>query len=178
MSELLKAAEADYRLIKIIWNDIGDEGIMQQAMYHMQQAIEKLLKCLIMLGGTRFTYTHDIGKLIEQCPKDVELPEGLEEMAPLLTSWESTTRYGTSVCTNIKTLEKCVAIYDALHTTLLRYTEDKSRTVYTIETFIMDNDTCEAVKAIHGTGYLIWFHVNFPKGAASAKEVLDKLKEE
>lgn len=50
--------------------------------------------------------------------------------------------------------------------------------VYAIETFIADTETCEAVKAAHGTEYVLWFHMNFPNGAKSAKEVLDKLKEE
>lgn len=178
MSELLKAAEADYRLIKLIWNNIGDEGIMQQAMFHMQQAVEKLLKCLILLSGSQFTYTHNIEKLIEQCPKDTELPKDLYTMAGVLTSWEAQTRYGSSMLTNIKTLEKCLTIYDTLHALVLSYAEDTSDTAYTIEKFVVDTETCEAVKAIHGTEYVLWFYKNFPNGTKSAKEVLDKLKEE
>lgn len=55
---------------------------------------------------------------------------------------------------------------------------DMTTPVYTIETFIADTDTCEAVKAVHGAEYVLWFYTNFPNGAKSAKEVLDKLKEE
>lgn len=178
MTELLKAAENDYKIILRLWNDIGDEWGMQGAMYHFQQAIEKLLKTLIMISGNEFPHTHDINRLLKLYPDADELPSELNELAGVLTSWEAETRYGSSLLTNIKTLEECKSIYNGLHELVLSKMTEESDCSYTLEVLFKDPPTLIAVIREHETDYVEWFKREFPNGASSKDEVLSRLQSE
>lgn len=171
MTDLLKAAEADYKTVLRLWNDIGDEWGMQIVMYHFQQAIEKLIKMLIMMSGAEFPHTHDISRLLTLCPDKNKIPDKLFELAGVLTSWEAETRYGSSLLTNVKTLEECKSIYSDLHELVLSVMTEPVRG-YTLDKFLRDPPTLTKVMEKHLTDYVQWFEENFPNGATSAEEVI------
>lgn len=115
MSNLLKAAEADYKMILCLWDDIDDEGTMQVVMFHFQQAIEKLLEVLIVESGGPLIYTCDISCLIRLYPNADELPSKLIDLAELLTVWRFVTQCYFNLLTDVNTLEECKVIYNDLH---------------------------------------------------------------
>jgi len=53
------------------------------ACFHGQQAVEKLIKALLVLSGAPFARTHDLIQLFRLLPADVSLPLPLTDLAPL-----------------------------------------------------------------------------------------------
>ncbi len=49
---------------------VGDDPLLDTAIYHCQQAAEKAVKGFLVLHGQPFGKTHDIRILIEQAEKD------------------------------------------------------------------------------------------------------------
>lgn len=119
MRRLLKAAEADYKIILRLWDDIGDKGMMRVIMFHFQQAIEKLLEVLIVESGGPLIYTCDISCLIRLYHNADELPSELNDLAELLTVWRFATQCYFDLLTDVKTLEECKSIYNDLHKLVL-----------------------------------------------------------
>ncbi len=96
MHELLRLARADYKAYEgLIKSD--DELVANIAHYHMQQAIEKLLKCALELKGEKPRWTHDIRELYAAYIK-VGWPamEEIRSIQDTITLWESRARYNTN----------------------------------------------------------------------------------
>ena len=71
-----------------------DESAASEACYWMQQATEKIIKALILLGGQTPAWTHDIEKLRKHAESlDMSLPESIKEIEDSLTKWEASSRY-------------------------------------------------------------------------------------
>lgn len=174
MKEMLKAAEWDYACILHSWDAIGDEWAIAVVMYHFQQAFEKLLKVLIMILGKKYPHTHDIAILVNMCDKE-DIPVDLIELADVLTTWATKTRYGCSMLTNIKMLERCRAVYNVLHGTVLA---KMTHEIYTMEDFLHDPDVLIAAITKHKNNYEEWFNTTFPNGADSRDSVLEMLNKE
>jgi HEPN domain-containing protein len=60
-----------------------DDSLAAVACFHCQQAVEKLLKALLVLAGVAFARTHDVIQLVQFLPADLALPIPLEDLAPL-----------------------------------------------------------------------------------------------
>ena len=114
--ELLILAERDRKLCKRIEGDFPDEYAVSAAAYHMQQAIEKLLKGLILINGEEPAYTHNITKLIGHCQRlDIEIPEELDDISDTLTLWETNSRYDPYMDFSQKKYDKAKKMYDYLY---------------------------------------------------------------
>lgn len=94
---LFRRAYLDYRaaenLLKIPEND---EAYMNTVAYHLQQAVEKMLKAFLECVGVTVPNTHDIDKLVRMSKNNgsrAELTPWLEDKADMLTRWETDTRY-------------------------------------------------------------------------------------
>ena len=175
MEDLLKAAENDYRAVLSLWDNINEEWGMQAVMFHLQQAIERLLKMLIMISGKEFPHTHDTCELVALYPHRDELPSRLMDLSGVLASWAAESRYSFNLLTNIKTLEECKEIYNDLHDLVLSKMTEERDCSYTLEMFLRDPPTLIAVIEKYQAGYADWFDREFPYGASSAEEVLSKL---
>lgn len=93
-NDFLILAERDLKACNKVEEDFPDEYAVSAASYHIQQAVEKVLKGLILLNGGAPEFTHNIAKLAVQCNKlGIELPEQLDDISDTLTLWESTIRY-------------------------------------------------------------------------------------
>ena len=57
MCLLLEKARKDYDTA-VYMQKINDEYYLDICCYHMEQAIEKVLKCSVELRGKKFSYTH------------------------------------------------------------------------------------------------------------------------
>lgn len=111
--DLLKIAECDYKACKAMEGFFPDEFAVRTALYHLQQAVEKTLKALILYNGEYPAFTHDIGKLIEHCEKLGEsFSEGAELVADSLTLWENQTRYDPFVKLSEKKYKIAKSFYE------------------------------------------------------------------
>ena len=119
VNDLRILAARDYQLCCKVDDDFPDAYAVAAAAYHIQQAIEKLLKALILLNGEQPAFTHNISKLVSHCEKlDVALPEPLDDIAEALTLWEVEIRYDPSFPVSVKKYEKSKAVYEALKQTI------------------------------------------------------------
>lgn len=94
-------------LMKIAWSDLKgaqwalgepDDAFPQFAAYHIQQSVEKIVKCCLKELGVNYTKTHRISDLVARLPEGQTLiapewAEWLRRNAATLYEWESGTRY-------------------------------------------------------------------------------------
>lgn len=93
-NDYLILAERDHKTCLLAEKEFPDEYAITAAAYHMQQAIEKILKGLILIYGETPEFTHNIAKLQVRLSKlGMELPEELEDISDTLTLWEANLRY-------------------------------------------------------------------------------------
>lgn len=64
VGDWLKRAERDYKVALLLGSDEGG-GFFEDACFHCQQAVEKLLKALIIYCGGRFKRIHALKPLCE-----------------------------------------------------------------------------------------------------------------
>lgn len=120
-ADLIKIAECDYMACKAMEEHFPDEFAVRTALYHLQQAVEKLLKAVIIYNGEHPAYTHDIGKLAEHCKELGEnFSDNLEDISDSLTLWESKSRYDPYITFSKKKYDKAKSIYDEIHTKLVQ----------------------------------------------------------
>ena len=77
---------------------VRQEGVLfEHRLFHAQQAVEKMLKGVLVARNQPFPRTHDIEVLIDLLRADgVEVPEAAE-FAKDFTAFASVTRYGDGV---------------------------------------------------------------------------------
>ena len=87
----LTIARTDVRAVEVCLADA--DPLMGIAAFHCQQAAEKLLKGLLVLGDMPFSKTHDIGKLYDLAGS--RYPDRRAAIATLvpLTDWAVVYRY-------------------------------------------------------------------------------------
>ncbi len=88
-------------------------GVRTGAAYHIQQAIEKIIKQQIYTSGKDYNnykiYTHNIQSLIEYANKlgvNINTPEYIKEHAIMITDWGVIGRYDIHLALNIRSLER------------------------------------------------------------------------
>lgn len=101
---------------------VNDELYLGICCFHIQQAIEKVLKCSIELKGFRYPYEHSISKLYGVYI-NAGWPEykDLRMMAGTLTDWESSAGYKDSFAATISQLADALEIYKELEKRLVIY---------------------------------------------------------
>lgn len=112
VNDFKNLAERDYTLCLKVEVDFPDEYAVSGAAYHIQQAVEKLLKAILMVYGEQPEFTHNVAKLSEKCKQNnIALPQNLEDIADTLTLWESTSRYDPYVSFSKKKYETAKEVY-------------------------------------------------------------------
>ena len=92
--DLLLLAERDRKLCRLVEGDFPEEYAVSAAAFHMQQAIEKLLKGIILISGEEPAYTSDIAKLTSHCKRlDIEMPKELDDISDTITLWGTSSGY-------------------------------------------------------------------------------------
>lgn len=121
MCLLLEKARKDYDTV-ICMQKVNDELYLDICCYHVQQAIEKVIKCSIELNGFRYSYEHSISKLYgEYINAGWSEYKDLRMMADTLTYWESSAEYKDSFAATISQLTDALEIYKELEKRLVLY---------------------------------------------------------
>ena len=106
-----RKAENDYQTLCML----HEQGkALDVAAFHAQQAIEKLLKCLLILNDTPFPFTHDLEELRDLCrvhnPSIDSLPILWEEVSDFAVA----ARYDFEFFPPIKDIDSLIPQVEAL----------------------------------------------------------------
>lgn len=114
-NDLLKLSECDYLACKAMEEHFPDEFAVRAALYHLQRAVEKVLKAVIIINGEYPAFTHDIDKLAEHCKKLGEtFSDNLDDISDSLTLWESKSRYDPYISFSKPKYDKAKSVYEEI----------------------------------------------------------------
>ena len=100
-SNLLSLAQADVEVSELILGTTNDELKQNMAAYHTQQAIEKIIKQLIIDKRGFGNIEHDPGQLVADAKSEgIVVPEWVEENSYEISRWATTIRYNSNFKTN------------------------------------------------------------------------------
>ena len=104
---LLELATADVEISELIITTTNDELKQNLAAYHTQQAIEKILKQLIIDKRGFGNIDHDLGRLVADAKaEEIDVPAWVEENAYEISRWATTIRYNTNFKTNRDSIKR------------------------------------------------------------------------
>lgn len=173
MGDMDTVARGDYEAVEILWGKVGYSDVRRIIMFHMQQAIEKMLKALLEKVDVYVPDTHDINKVMGACKEYYDLPEELTgTLASQLTLWYNTVLYDPTLITDVDIIVVCKVIYDKL---LKKF---EASAAYTFDTYMRDPGVLMCIVPKHFDDYQEWFKKNFPNGATSREEVMEKINKE
>lgn len=94
---LFRSALMDYETAAMIWrNPYNDEMILNNAAYHLQQAVEKILKGALECVGVTVPNTHKISKLVKMISDNganLVITDWIDDHSEMLGEWEAQARY-------------------------------------------------------------------------------------
>jgi HEPN domain-containing protein len=96
---------------------------LDSACYDAQQAVEFLIKGILLNNGIYFDKTHDIAylnSLLEENDIIFSKQQDLCALAGTITSWEESFKYGTKIKTTVNTVRRIYNIYNDLLDTFLK----------------------------------------------------------
>ncbi|MCD7717711.1 MAG: HEPN domain-containing protein [Lachnospiraceae bacterium] len=109
---LFRSARMDYETAQMIWREqTADEMILNNAAYHLQQAVEKILKGALECVGVTVPYSHKISKLISMITNNganLVVTDWLDDHAEMLSEWETETRYNMDFLVEKRKLDKAM----------------------------------------------------------------------
>ena len=94
---LFQSARMDYDTAVLIWKaPYNDERFLNNAAYHLQQSVEKLLKAALECIGVTVPNTHRINRLVKMIGDhgaNLMVTDWIDDHAEMLSEWEVQTRY-------------------------------------------------------------------------------------
>lgn len=109
---LFRSARMDFETAQVLWKTpYNDEMILNNAAYHLQQAVEKVLKGALECVGVTVPNTHKITKLIDMVANNganLVITEWLDDHSEMLSEWEAETRYNMDFLVEKRKLDKAL----------------------------------------------------------------------
>lgn len=105
-----------------------DDAYLDVACFEAQQAIEFLIKAILLENGVEYTKSHDIRYLLsmlESINFTFEKIDALDLLSDTITDWEEGSRYGKGVRTTIQTVQRVHNIYKNMNDAFLE-TQEKN----------------------------------------------------
>lgn len=109
---LFRSAWADYETAAMIWrHPYIDEMILNNAAYHLQQAVEKTLKGALECVGVTVPNTHKISKLVKMISDNganLIVTDWVDDHSEMLGEWEAQSRYDMDFLVEKRKLDAAV----------------------------------------------------------------------
>lgn len=94
---LFRSAMMDYATAALIWRGpYSDEMILNNAAYHLQQTVDKILIGALECVGVTVPNTHKISKLVKMISDNganLIITDWIDDHSEMLDEWEAQTRY-------------------------------------------------------------------------------------
>lgn len=106
-----------------------DDAFLDVACFETQQAVEFLIKAILLENGIPYDKSHDIRyllSLLEDIPFEFEKQDALELLSSTITDWEESNRYGKGIRTTVQTIQRVHNIYDSMNEAFLKTQEDNN----------------------------------------------------
>ncbi len=105
-------AESDIKNIENNLRYIGEDIPIDTVCFHCQQAVEKYLKAFLVLKEVPFSYTHNLGSLVNNALSVDDSFSEIMEKAELLSPFAVEIRYPDSF--DIPTIEECKEFFQSV----------------------------------------------------------------
>ena len=109
---LFRSARLDYETAKKLWETTwDDEMILNNAAYHLQQAVEKVLKGALECAGVTVPNTHKITKLLSMIRDNganLVITDWIDDHSEMLSEWEVETRYNMDFIVEKRKLDRAM----------------------------------------------------------------------
>jgi HEPN domain-containing protein len=103
-----------------------DDAYLDVACFETQQAVEFLIKAVLLENGVPYDKSHDIRYLVtllDNIQFSFEKKDSLELLASTITDWEESSRYGKGVRTTVQTIQRVHNIYESMNKAFLKTQE-------------------------------------------------------
>jgi len=95
--DLIKLAANDLKVARLILNSANDELMQNSAAYNTEQAVEKIMKGLLVRGGGTAGISHNITQLSKDLDDlSIAYPEWIHDKDDAISSWATTIRYNAN----------------------------------------------------------------------------------
>ena len=94
-----------------------------------QQAIEFLMKAILLENGVAYDKSHDIRyllSLLEETGFVFDKIDALDSLADTITDWEKSSRYGKGIRTTVQTIQRIHNIYVSMNDTFIKTQEQNN----------------------------------------------------
>lgn len=109
---LFRSALMDFQTAKMIWEKpYNDEMILNNAAYHLQQTVEKVLKGALECVGVTVPNTHKITKLVNMISNNganLVVTDWIDDHSEMLSEWEAESRYNMDFLVEKRKLDKAM----------------------------------------------------------------------
>jgi HEPN domain-containing protein len=102
--------------IEVYKNNTRLKDVKNMCAYHLQQAVEKLIKIQIYKSGIKYDdksmYSHNISSLLSYANSigvGILIPQSISDNSTIISGWEAGSRYDLHFSVRIDTLEKILA---------------------------------------------------------------------
>lgn len=109
---LFRSARMDLETAKTLWEITWEDDMMlNNAAYHLQQAVGKVLKGALECVGVPVRNTYKITKLLSMAINNganLEITDWIDEHSEMLSEWEAETRYNVDFLVEKRKLDKAI----------------------------------------------------------------------
>lgn len=100
-----------------------DDAYLDVACFEAQQAIEFILKAILLDYGIKYDKSHDVRYLlglVVETGFTFDKMDALDILADTVTSWEEKSRYGKGIKTQVQTVQRVHNIYKSINEAYLQ----------------------------------------------------------